>query len=163
MPDRPTKIYWDACVFLSFINGEPEERVNVIQQLMEEASTGKHEIVTSAVSIVEVAFGKAEQDGHAPNQETLEKIEQFWLPDSPIRLMEFHRLVARDARDLVRLAAITAEEVSLKPLDAIHLASAQRLEVGDFHTYDGNLLKRSGSLGFPIQHPWTAAPRLPGV
>lgn len=89
-------------------------------------------------------------------------IEAFWLPGSPAKLVEFYRLIALDARDLVRVARLERNE-RLTPLDAIHLASAQRLGAADFHTYDARLLRFDGTLSFPIREPWTAVPRLPGV
>ncbi|HEY8792084.1 MAG TPA: hypothetical protein VIL96_04310 [Gaiellaceae bacterium] len=45
MPDDVPRIYWDACVFLSLLNGDPE-RIDVIKQLMDEAEKGQHELVT---------------------------------------------------------------------------------------------------------------------
>ena len=46
-------------------------------------------------------------------------------------------------------------------MDAIHLATARRLGVQEFHTYDEKLLKYQGDLGFPIREPIAAAPELP--
>jgi predicted nucleic acid-binding protein len=160
MPDNPQKIYWDACVFLAFINGDAG-RVDTIEQLLDEATAGAFELFTSTVSQVEVAFGKAEQDGTAPDETTLTAIEALWLPDSPVTLVEFHRLIATDARDLVRAAHF--DGTRLTPLDAIHLASAQRVGASEFHTYDGTLLKFSGCPGLTIREPWTPTPRLPGL
>lgn len=57
MPDKSDRIYWDACVFLAYINGD-DGRADVIQQLLDEAAEGAFELVTSTVSQVEVAFGK---------------------------------------------------------------------------------------------------------
>lgn len=48
-------------------------------------------------------------------------------------------------------------------LDAIHLATAQRLNVEEFNTYDGRLLGFKGSASFTIREPWLAAPQLPGM
>jgi predicted nucleic acid-binding protein len=148
-------------VFLSHLNGD-EDRAEVVDQIMDEAAEGKCEIVTSTVSQVEVAFGKAEQDQKAPDAEVLAAIEAYWLPESPVKLIEFHRFIATEARDLVRLFRLDHDQ-RLTPLDAIHLASAQRLRVTAFHTYDGKLLDRNGSFEFPIQKPWMVEPRLPGV
>lgn len=161
MPDSVPRIYWDACVFLAHLNGDAD-RVEVIEQIMDEAAEGKYELVTSTVSQVEVAFGKAEQDEQAPDPDVLAAIEAYWLPESPVELIEFHRLIALDARDLVRVSRLEQEQ-RLTPLDAIHLASAQRLSASDFHTYDKKLLARNGSFGFPIREPWTPEPRLPGM
>jgi predicted nucleic acid-binding protein len=160
MPDNPKRIYWDACVFLAFINGDAG-RADTIQQLLDEAAAGAFELVTSTLSQVEVAFGKAEQDGAAPDETTLTAIEAFWLPDSPVRLVEFHRLIATDARDLVRAAHFDGKR--LTPLDAVHLASAQRVGASEFHTYDDRLLKFTGSPSLTIREPWTPTPRLPGL
>jgi predicted nucleic acid-binding protein len=159
MPGKTERIYWDACVFLSYINGD-DGRVDVIQQLLDEATGGAFELVTSTVSQVEVAFGKAEQEGGTTDQDTLDKIEALWVPDSPVKLIEFHRLIAKDARDLVRAARLDGRK--LTPLDAVHLASAARLGVTEFQTYDGKLLGFTGT-SFKIVEPWTPTPRLPGV
>jgi predicted nucleic acid-binding protein len=161
MPDDTPRIYWDACVFLSFINGDPD-RAEVIQQLMDGASKGKFQLLTSTVSQVEVAFGKAEQDSKAPDATVLAAIDAFWGSESPVNLIEFHRLIAQDARELVRLARFDRDE-RLTPLDAIHLASAQRLQAADFHTYDGRLLRLNGTLAFPIREPWASELHIPGV
>ncbi len=160
MPDDPRRIYWDACVFLSFLNGE-EERSDVIQQLLDEARDGEFELVTSTLSVAEVAFGKEEQDGRAPAPAILAAIEAFWLPGGPVNLIEFHRLIALDARDLVRDARLSRDE-RLTPLDAVHVASAKRLNAEEFHTYDGPLLRFKGSIPFSIREPWTQKPRITG-
>lgn len=77
-----------------------------------------------------------------------------------MRLIEFHRLIATDARDLVRAAHFDGKR--LTPLDAVHLASAARLNVTEFHTYDGKLLGFTG-VAFKLVEPWTPTPQLPGV
>lgn len=161
MPDSVPRIYWDACVFLSHLNGE-EARTDVIEQIMDEAAKGKCEILTSSVSVVEVAFAKAEQDEEAPSEDLLAAIDAYWSPGSPVTIVEFHQLIAIDARNLVRGSRL-AEGHRLTPLDAVHLASAKRLGAVDFHTYDGKLLARNGTMGFPIREPWTPEPRLPGI
>ncbi len=48
----------------------------------------------------------------------------------------------------------------LSAADAIHLATAQQMAVDEFHTYDGDLLKWSGSAGFPVIEPATAQGQL---
>jgi hypothetical protein len=55
------------------------------------------------------------------------------------------------------------ETLSLKPPDAIHLATAMQHGVEEFQTYDKKLLNLSITLPFAIAEPWTATPRLPGV
>ena len=157
MPERKApRFYWDTCVFLSGIERVPD-RVAVIEKLLDDADEGRIEIFTSTVSITEVAFAKFEKTQRALEPEVAEKIAQLWIPPSPIKLVEFHELIAFAARDLVRLAM--PNEWSLKPLDAIHLATAQRIGVEAFHTYDGKLAKYAHATGLKIEPPY--APVLP--
>lgn len=153
MPDSKPRIYWDTCVLLSFINGLPE-RLPDIETLLLEAEKETVELLTSTLSIVEVAFAAAEQDRHVLDEGTEERINKLWIPSSPIKLVEFHQLIAQDARDLM-CKALT-KGWSLKPLDAIHLGSAQRMGVDEFHTYDRKLHGYHELIGCKIQPPFVA-------
>lgn len=65
MPDEPTMIYWDACVFLHYIEGTPKW-MPILDSLIDDANkTGAIGIVTSTLSIVEVAFAKEEKSRKA--------------------------------------------------------------------------------------------------
>lgn len=44
---------------------------------------------------------------------------------------------------------------SLKPADAIHLATAKRMELDEIHTYDPSLNKFSELTGIKIREPHT--------
>jgi predicted nucleic acid-binding protein len=155
MPESKPRIYWDACVFLSFINGLPE-RLPDIETLLLEAEKETIELLTSTLSIVEVAFAAAEQNQHALDEGTKERINKLWIPSSPVKLIEFHQLIAEDARDLMRKAV--TKGWSLKPLDAVHLSSAQRMAVDEFHTYDNKLHKYHELVGYKVQPPFVAQP-----
>lgn len=149
MPD-PRRAYWDSCVFLSYINGDAD-RLPVIDALFDDAQQGKFELLTSAFSIAEVAFGVAERAGGVLDAATERKISDFWLPPSPVNLVEFSFLVAQEAKSLIRFGL--TEGWSLKPADAIHLSTATRMKVAEFHTYDDKLHKFSNRCGYPIVKP----------
>lgn len=161
-PTTPT----DACVFLSYINGTAE-RLPHIEALLEKSDTD-FQIITSSISVVEVAFGKAEQDGKALSQEIEEQINTLWSPESPIRLVEFHPVIADGAKTLLR--ETIAQGWKLKPMDAIHLSTARHERVKEFHTYD-DLARYSAPgpkgeppiLGFKIGPPQADQPKLPGT
>ncbi len=116
--------YWDSCVFLAYVN-EEDDRIEDIDSLVEDARQERLEVVTSVVSIVEVTRGTEEQLGHALDAETLARIDALWQPPSPFVLVEFHRLIAERARDLMRRA--WARGVILKPMDSVHLATAMQV------------------------------------
>jgi predicted nucleic acid-binding protein len=63
-----------------------------------------------------------------------EKINKLWQPPSPINLIEVDPFIVWDAKALIREAIKNGW--GLKPADAIHLATAQRIQADYFHTYD---------------------------
>ena len=150
MPDSPQRIYWDACVFLSFIEGHPD-RSKAIWTWLEKAEKGKVVIATSTLSIVEVAFGKQEKDQGALIPEAEAKINNLWTPESPVTLAEFHTSIALEARRSMRDAM--ASGIGLKPADAIHLATCRNLGIDEFRTYDGKLGGAAGISQLTITEP----------
>jgi predicted nucleic acid-binding protein len=139
MPSSLPVFYWDACVILSYVNGTPDRLPDIEAML---SRSGKDfTLVTSVLSIVEVAFAKVEQDAKELSEERAAAIAKMWEPGSPISMAEFFQLIAEDAQQLIRLAL--AQDWSLKAADAIHLATADRLKATEFHTYDRPLAKYS--------------------
>ena len=61
MPASARRIYFDANVFLAYVGNE-EGRADVVQALLDEGRCGQIEIVTSVLSIAEVAYGAHEID-----------------------------------------------------------------------------------------------------
>jgi len=150
--------YWDACVPLSYINGIPD-RLQHIESWMSK-SGAEFQLVTSALSIVEVAFAAKEKDNATLDTGTELKISKLWQVGSPIVIVEFYELIAVKAQSLMRAAL--PRGWSLKPADAIHLATADQLEVMEFHTYDAPLEKFSvlTETKFKIGPPISQAPHL---
>jgi predicted nucleic acid-binding protein len=157
MPDT-LQLYWDSCVFLSYVDGVPN-RLPDIDELLKQAERGTVEIVTSAISIVEVAFGEAERQQRALDPQLERKISTLWVPPSPVKLVEFYALIADEAKDLMRDAMTRGW--SLKGMDAIHLATARRLDVSEVHTYDDKLLKYGEVLGVRVGPPLASQLALP--
>jgi predicted nucleic acid-binding protein len=75
-PQKP-RIYWDSNVFLSYINGL-SDRLPEIETLLLEAEKDTIELLTSTLSIVEVAYATAEKDQHALDDQTEERINKLW-------------------------------------------------------------------------------------
>ncbi len=158
MPDEAPRTYWDACVLLSYINGITD-RLPVIEELLRQSRAEEVVLITSVLSQTEVAFAAFEKQQGTLDVEVEEQIAALWAPGSPVVSVEFYELIADRARGLMR-QAITQGWGSLKPADAIHLATAQQIGVSEFHTYDGGLQAWDGRLGFPVREPQTAQGQL---
>lgn len=144
-------VYWDACVPLSYINGTAD-RIPHIEGLLQQS--GKDlQIITSVFTVTEVAFAKAEQDAKVLDATVEAKISTLWQVGAPIQLVEFYEVIAERARELMRAAI--PRGWSLKPGDAIHLATADHLKVSEMHTYDEELYKYQEltDTHFPICRP----------
>jgi predicted nucleic acid-binding protein len=157
MPEEPTRIYWDACVFLHYIEGT-EQWLPILDALLEQASESSDLVIyTSTLSITEVAFAKAEKDNKALDPDIELAIDALWNDRSAIRLVEFSEIIAQSARNLLRRSIEVGRK--LKPMDAIHLATASNRRVSQFHTTD-EPLKAWQDLGFDVQDPFTPKPKL---
>ena len=152
-------VYWDADVWLSYVNAVLE-RFPILDSLLADSSrpTGGIRLVTSEVSIVEVAFAASERANRALDASVEAALDALWDDSEAVALAEYHRLIGNEARNLIRLGLTKGRR--LKPNDAIHLATARRLGVAEFHTYEKRLQTYSPESGFPIQGPTIPQPRL---
>ena len=155
-------VYWDANAFLSYINGLPD-RMPVLDALLGSSAGGSIQIYTSAISQVEVAFAASEQRQKALDADMERKINSLWDDPKAVVLVEYHDGIGREARSLIRDAVTYGW--SLKPLDAIHLATAQWLSqlgysVSEFHTYDHSLPRYTSLVGYRICEPYSAQPSM---
>jgi len=159
MPSQRQRIYWDANVWLSYINGEAD-RVPVLDALLADSSNkdGNIELYTSCLSEVEVAFASAEQLNKALDPSIEDQLDELWNDRDTVTIIEHHHTIGVQARKLIRLGI--EKGWHLRPMDAIHLATAQHLVVAEFHTYDSRLHKFSRDIGFTVTEPHVFQPRM---
>ena len=158
MPNAPRMIYWDSCIFLDYIAGTLQWMPTLDSLLDRTSTVGDIVIVTSTLSIVEVAFAKTERDGRALDDAVVTAIDALWADRSAVQLVEFDQRIAREARRLLRRSMEMGR--GLKPMDAVHLATASLMLVADCHTTDDRLQAWDNDLGFRVRDPWTEAPKL---
>ncbi len=157
MPDRWV-VYWDADVFLHYIEGTPQY-IGVLDALLKSASDGDIEIVTSIISIGEVAYDTAEMKAQALDADIETKLDALWDDRSVINLINVSHFVMYEARQMIRQAVADGKELYVN--DAIHLASAKRVNAAEFHTYRGDLNIFNPYIPFSVKLPSTDRPMLP--
>lgn len=152
--------YCDSCVFLAYFNGETN-RVDTLDQLFDEVtSETSQKLVTSAFSIIEVAHLASEKRRGKLDPIVEQTLDNFWQNSALLEMVDFHELLARNARQLMRQALDMG--YSLKGPDALHLVSAQAVGATEFFTYDDKLLERySDIIGATVCQPYVNQPRLP--
>lgn len=99
MPADPPRLYFDANVFLAYVGNE-EGRADTVQALLDEARRAEVVIVTSVLSIAEVAYGAHERD-QGLTEAGEEAIEELWTPASPVTLVDVSQAVTRNARTII--------------------------------------------------------------
>jgi predicted nucleic acid-binding protein len=159
MPVSLRLIYFDANVFLAYVGNE-EGRADTVQALLDEARRGEIEIVTSILSIAEVAYGAHERD-HGLTEAGEEAIEQLWTPASPVTLVDVSQAATRNARTLIRKAK--EQDLSgVRAADAIHLATARMFGCDEIFTYEAEARRRRWKqiTGIPVSEPVTNTPQL---
>ncbi len=135
----------------------------VLDSLLSDCSKGEISLYTSDISRVEVAFAAYEKEQRDLDTEVERRIDSLWDNSNVFTMVEFHSEIAKNARAMMR--SDVSRGRSLKPLDAIHLATAQwlarmGLAIKEFHTYDTRLLRYDSIFGFRVMEPTTINPTL---
>ena len=143
MLSRPPVSYWDACLFIHYAAADPEW-IEILDAMVGEARSSDRAIATATLSRVEAAFTPLERDQRALSPKVDEAMSAMFDDFTLIQMVEFDGDVAADARRLMRMAI--AEGRSLKPADAVHVASARALGVEVLYTTDSKLLTLCNSL-----------------
>ncbi len=151
------RFYWDSNVFVSLLDDEEEcysERAPIIATLLEEAENGRIEIYTSVFSMTEVAYLSV--DKVKLTDESLDKINSLWNPlSSPIKLVDVHQFITIKARDVLRKTLKNKEIPTLKPADAIHIATALDIGAHELHSYDQKMKRSAEILDLSVCEPYT--------
>jgi predicted nucleic acid-binding protein len=160
MPSSPPRFYWDACVVLAYISGEAG-RLPDIESLLDQAEKGDIEIFTSELSVVEVAFAAQEKSDGTLDPATEAAIDDFWNHPSPVKRMDIHALITKEARRIIRTAMSTPGR-SVQAADAIHLATAKQLGVDEIHTYEELAARKRWAelTGLSVEEPVATQPML---
>ncbi len=160
MSGKRPRIYWDANCFLSYINEDPRW-LPTLEILLEDANIhGAIEIVTSVISVAEVAFAAVAKLNRALSPGEEATIDSFWTSPG-IALVEVNERVARLGREIKRDDAPKGR-TGKRTADILHVATARLMRVQEMHTTDGDMKKYDNLYGFPVKDPYTPKMKLPG-
>ena len=156
---EPRFLYWDANVFLSYLEDDPD-RIPTLEAILEAVETSDTDrIVTSVISKVEVAWVAHEKLSRALNSDEEKRIDDMWNNANVVEMVDFDDEIALMARKLMREGM--SRGWKLKTNDAIHLASAQWVGAVELQTYDLKDFERfSDLIGIQIREPHTLQPKL---
>lgn len=159
MTNSPRRAYLDANVFIAYLANEAG-RGPVLASLFEDAERGRIELLTSVLTVTEVAFVASEQASSDPTAEE-DAIAKLWVPESPVKLTDISMRVAERAREIVRMTS-RSDMRGIKPPDAIHLASAEVHGCHDFFTYEGETTRDQWErwAELTVTEPYTENPQL---
>ena len=135
VPDVP-RAYWDANNFIYWLNAAAGY-AELLEDCLARSAAGELQIVTSNITIAEVAFSADEREARTLDPSIRSRILDLLLDPRRVELIPFDNTIALDAQSLVR--AGMAAGASLKPADAIHLATALHVNVDELQTYDRQL------------------------
>ena len=142
------KVYWDSCCFIHFFQQKHRPYYLALAQIAKAAESREIIIVTSTVSFAEVC--KLPDLGGLPISQS-EIILKFMEHDY-IEKWSADAWVCKEAHNIIRL-------LGLKPMDAIHMATAKMANVSVCYSTDTKKYRRDGliahtnKLGFPIVLP----------
>jgi predicted nucleic acid-binding protein len=130
-------IYWDSDAFLGWLQAE-RGKVDLCAGTLKRADLGEVVIFTSALTIAEVLWMRG---APAIPQEKADIVRRFFRR-SNLRIRNVTRGIAESAQDLVW-------NHSIRPKDAIHVATALEASAVALETFDEGLIGKSGQVGTP--------------
>ena len=130
----PRRRLWDTSVIVDFLEGTQRSQPHV-PLIVEEATRGDTQIMVSAFAEVEVVKINGVFTG-----EQEEMIKEFFSRPYVLRAQVDAR-VAAIARQITRATSLASDMQTVKPKDAVHVATAIRWEVPVVECYDGPLTR----------------------
>lgn len=110
--NEPLRVYWDACVFLSYLQAQPD-RIAILDDIWREVGDTNGKIISSVLSMVEVSYANGKEIGD---------LDALWA-NPCVEVVELNPVTARRARTILNQSL--SDNRKLKVADCIHLATAE--------------------------------------
>lgn len=142
-------IYWDACIFLSYLKGEnrpdPLDMLGV-EELVQLIDDEDVDLVTSTISLTEILASTLPPDAKG-------KLNSLFGRRN-IHLVEVSKeiaLIAHELRDYYK--NVNDGLPTLTTPDAIHIATAIKMSCSKMYTFDENDRKKKSRAILPLAQP----------
>ena len=135
----PVRRLWCSCTIIDYLAGKP--RAKSCELIVNQAERKETEIVVSILAEAEVVKLDGELDLDSEGQ-----IREFFGRDYVIRTA-LDLPIVEQSRDLVR------RFLGLKPLDAVHIATALHHSIPILETYDEKMIEVGERLGLTARNP----------
>jgi len=124
--------YWDSCTFIHLIQGNDPDGSGSLKNLNEKVKRGKTLVLTSTITLAEVVRPR-----HC-DAKSLVSADKMVVADS----FKHEYIILQDVTQDIAMRAreIQWEIGGLKPIDAVHLATAEAMKADFFDTYDESSL-----------------------
>jgi hypothetical protein len=120
------------------------------------------QIVTSVLSVMEVAFTQIERLNRVLLPEEEARLDRLWASPG-ILLVEFTQRVAQVAREVRRDDIMVHHYRAKNYADLIHFATARYIGAAEVNSIDGDLLRYNTRYGMHVRHPFVRMVRLPNT
>jgi predicted nucleic acid-binding protein len=131
-------VYWDSCVWLTLI--KEEQGYETCEYVIQEAKKGKIQIWTSSLTLAKVYKFKTDS-ATKELEEAKDAAFEDYISQYYVTEVQVDHDIGVKARRLCR-----QHDFLKKPTDGIHLASALRENLEEFHTTDREDLLRLNGL-----------------
>jgi predicted nucleic acid-binding protein len=138
---NPSVAYWDSCLFIDRIEAIHPDRLPVLRAMTDAAEAGALKIITSTLTMAEVV----KLNGLSAAHDEKEQMIVSFFDNDYLHVRNVDPEISKIARRVIR------NHVRLKPLDALHVATALFYEVDVLFTYDDKHLTPLNDL-IPFPH-----------
>lgn len=160
MPDRPSLIYADTCIYLDLItrNEHPhqdtgEPRWKIARRLFKAVDDGQVRLAASALIEAEVLCNGITQERRDRSEVVAGRLTT-WFTSPETLWIDIDRFIAREAARLSEeYGYLRAGNKRFGAADAMHLAAAVRAKCDYLMTHDNGYPTKQIIEGVTVQHP----------
>jgi len=157
------RLYWDTNCFIKYLEKDPVWFPTLDTLLYHANKAGTIMIVTSVLTITELAFTEMERLNRALDPAEEARLDRFWATSPGVLQVEFNGAVGRLAREIRRDDIMVHKYRAKNFADLIHVATARYAGAAEVNSIDGDVLRYNTRYGLLARKPFVKLVRLPNM